>query len=488
MSSAAKMKVKATTLYYVMCSLGNILHVYQICDEYLRYDVTTNVQVAVPDEIPFPSITLCVDLIDSLNWTAISNKTKRKMLDFLPEPDVSYMVTNTDRFLSQIKKMPQQHRDVVRQVLYGGLVKELSVAKIINASASFSDMVDSIKVTKLLFNESQLVSLRKEEKVSKGQVSFNTNESHSLQFTVDMTYIHLTEKCIVMRPQLGLQNSINYDDQISRSGFAFFSFGGHYNWPIRVHVLRHGYVSKSEDTCVVIGPNTNIKSSFVTHSSTLLEYPYKTNCRDYTKIGILSRGQCRQKCFKAIAISQFNRIPEKSYAFESDTAYLQTPRKDNESLMTYVFAIAKGNESMYDDILEQCKRTCFQRECQSLVYIQSNMLQLFMTSPLGNTCSLKDTRESQRNLCKEEEQLRKSYLFTLVTQGKPGTKTESQPVIPLISFLTGLFSTFGFWLGLSVFHSFNFTEILWSKRMKMNKHIPRKLAYRTLLTRHYMHY
>ena len=55
--TAVKIRVKVTTLFCLICSLGNILHVYQIYDEYLRYDVTTNVQVIVPDEIPFPSIT-----------------------------------------------------------------------------------------------------------------------------------------------------------------------------------------------------------------------------------------------------------------------------------------------------------------------------------------------------------------------------------------------------------------------------------------------
>ena len=454
------MKVKVTTLYCVICSLANILHVYQICDEYLRYDVTTNVQVSVPDEIPFPSITLCVDLIDSLNWSALSNASRRKLLNFLPEPSLSFLVNNPYIILSVLEKLAKEPRDVGRKVIYGSLVKELSVEEIMNVSASLSDMVDSIKVTQLLYNMSQLITLRKKEKVSKGQISFNTNELHSVQFTIDMTYIHLRQKCIVIRPQPELQNIINYDDQISKSGIAFFSLSGQYNQPIRVQILRHGDLSKFEDTYLVIESNRKQRSSFVTHSSTLLEYPYKTNCRDYSKTRIMSRSQCRQQCFKTLVISRFNGIPEESYAFQSDTAYLQTKQKDDELIL--------------EDIVEQCNRKCFQRDCQSLVYIESDVGVTLMASPLGDTCSLKDTSESHRNVCKEHKKLEKSYVYILLTEGKPGTKTETQPAIPLVSFLTGLFSTFGFWLGLSVFGSIDFIEVLWNKSMKIDKHNPRK--------------
>ena len=452
------MKVKVTTLYCVICSLANILHVYQICDEYLRYDVTTNVQVSVPDEIPFPSITLCVDLIDSLNWAAISNETRRKLLSFISEPSFSYMVTNPDKILSRIEKLPQASRDVMSRKVYGILVKELSVEEIINVSASLSEMVDNIKTTKLLYNVSQLVSLRKEEKVSKGQVSFNTNESHNLQFTVDMTYIHLREKCIVIRPQPELQNTINFDDQIRKSGTAFFSFGGQYNRMIRVLVLKHGYLNTPTDTWISFKSNRKILSSFVTHSSTLLEYPYKTNCRDYSKSGMLSRSQCRQQCFKTLFISRFKGIPEESYAFQSDTTYLQTAPKDNESL--------------FQDILEHCKRSCFQRECQSLVYIQSEIDRTNLTSPYVY-CSWSNKSKSLQSVCEEQDKLRKSCIYTLLADGKPGTRTETQPAIPLVSFLTGLFSTFGFWLGLSVFGSANFIQILRNKIRKKKKIKPR---------------
>ena len=460
--TAVKMRVKVTTLFCLICSLGNILHVYQICDEYLRFDVTTNVQVSVPNKMTFPSITLCVDLIDSLNWSTISVERRQKLIDFTDKPILSNLVHNPHTILSVMQTVPQDTYDLFRKVVYGNLVKELSVSEIMNVSASLSDMVDSIEVTKLLYNESQLMTLRKEDRVSNGQVSFNTNELHSVQFTIDMTYIHLREKCIVIRPQPELQNTINYDDQISRSGNAFISLGGQYNRPIRIYVLRHGYLNTPTDSWMNVLPNRKVASSFVTHSSTLLEYPYKTNCRDYSKSGMLSRSQCRQQCFRTLSISRFNGILQESYAFPSDLSYLKNASKDNEYL--------------FEDILEQCKQSCFQTDCQSLVYIQSDAGQTRMTSQMGTfgvTCSLNDTSESVRNLCKKEKKLKKSYLYTLLTEGNPGTRTETQPAIPLVSFLTGLFSTFGFWLGLSVFGSANFIQILWSKTRK-NKKLKRR--------------
>ena len=45
----------------------------------------------------------------------------------------------------------------------------------------------------------------------------------------------------------------------------------------------------------------------------------------------------------------------------------------------------------------------------------------------------------------------------------PFTRTESQPAIPLITFVTGVLSTFGFWLGLSVSDFFHFAKNIWHK-------------------------
>ena len=59
-----------TTFYHLICSVGNILHVYEICDENLSYDVTTNVFLIVPEDIVFPSIDL--HFMDSWNWSALS--------------------------------------------------------------------------------------------------------------------------------------------------------------------------------------------------------------------------------------------------------------------------------------------------------------------------------------------------------------------------------------------------------------------------------
>ena len=43
----------------------------------------------------------------------------------------------------------------------------------------------------------------------------------------------------------------------------------------------------------------------------------------------------------------------------------------------------------------------------------------------------------------------------------PFTQTESRPAIPLITFVTGLLSTFGFWLGFSVSDFFHFAKNIW---------------------------
>ena len=42
------------------CLLMSVLHVYEISDEYFRYEVTTNTRIEMPEIVEFPSVALSV--------------------------------------------------------------------------------------------------------------------------------------------------------------------------------------------------------------------------------------------------------------------------------------------------------------------------------------------------------------------------------------------------------------------------------------------
>ena len=447
-----------TTLYYLICSLANILHIYQICDEYLRYDVTTNVEVSVPENIVFPSITLCVDLMDSLNWSALSLDTRRRLIvsRYVPESVASVILKNSSVTLRTMQLIPLKHRAVFRSLFYNQLVDVLTVTEIMNVSASIHEVVDNFITTRLAYNEFQLASFSKQDKKLGDSVVLNTTESLKIQFIIDMTYIRLKDKCFKLRLRPDLNKIINYDELVTKYGYVLFKFESRYSRAVRIFLSSDGHLNRQTDFWLFLSPDQQLIASFVTHESILLEYPYKSNCRDYTKNGILSRHECRYKCFKPLIISRFNRIFEQIYAYESDNFYLR-PMEVSKGYIT--------TESMPADIIDQCQKTCLEKECRSVSHIQFQKEQKRLPSQFGDTCSLNDTR----SVCKDQKRLEKLSKYVLFLLDNPGTRTETQPAIPLVSFLTGLFSTFGFWLGLSVFGSANFIEILWNKTRKNKK-------------------
>ena len=457
------MRVKVTTLYCLICSFGNFLHVYQICDEYLRYDVTTNVQVTVPENIVFPSITLCVDLMDSLNWSALSLEARRKLISrHLSESATSILLKNPSLVLPMMQKLTEESHSMLRRLFYNELVNMFTVAQIMNVSAPLHEVIQIFATIKLVYNESQQESLSKENKEMDSLIVLNATEAVQVQFIIDRTYIRLRDKCFTLRLRPGLNKIINYDDLVAKYGLLLFLFESRYNRQMRIYLSSDGHLNTPTDSWLLLSPNQQLSASFLTHESVLLEYPYKSNCRDYTKDQILSRHQCRYDCFKSLIISRFNRISGYTYAYDSDNLHLRQMVELKLSLET---------RSMPVDIVDQCQKICLRKECRSVSHIHFQTGQQRLSSPIGDTCSLNHT--TMNDICRQQKLLQKSLKYLLLVQGKPGTRTETQPAIPLISFMTGLFSTFGFWLGLSVFGSGNFFKILWSHTRKKEKLNPR---------------
>ena len=439
------MRVKATTLYFFICSLGNILHVYQICDEYLRYDVTTNVQVTVPEHIDFPSITICVDLMDSLNWSAFSLDTRRQLIASLDVNESSVFLKDPSSVLPEMQLLTPDQRSLV----FNELVNMLTVSEIMNVTAPLHDVISSFTTSTLAYNDSLQEFFSKGGRLSNGLVRLFTREAVEIQFIVNMTYTQRRYKCFTLRLRPELNKLIPFDDLVSRHGDIFFTFRSHYNRLLEIYLSSDGYLTRLTGSWLNVSPGRQLGASFVTHESILLEYPYKTNCIDYTKIGLLSRHQCRYACFKSLTIRRFNRIFEQLYAHDSDNIHLRPRVVSNDSI---------SPENIPEDIVVHCHQSCFGKECRDVSQVQFEIKQVPLSSVYGDFCALNDTRN-----CKLWQE---TLEYELHVEDKPGTRTETQAAIPLISFLTGLLSTFGIWLGLSAFGCANIIQMFWMKTRK----------------------
>ena len=193
---------------------------------------------------------------------------------------------------------------------------------------------------------------------------------------------------------------------------------------IHVYVHSKGFLINAIDEKTIVKSGSGVETSFQSHESVLLKYPYKTDCGDYTKIGFSSRKYCKEMCFKSKTIQTYNALLEDSHAFESDNMFF------NQSQYPWT------NRPTVRFFIRQCMKDCKKIDCRSLTYHRENSVY-------------------STNLGYSEQYIFMAYNVV--------TFTKTQPAIPLVSFLTELFSTFGFWMGLSVTGSLMFFRRTWTK-------------------------
>ena len=440
------MSIKWIALFYMMCALANICHIYQISDQYFRYDVTTNVKIGLPDIVEIPSMTLCLRLVDSMKWEEMSSELRNKLLLHLHALQVGACANKT--FVEELIHNPsligpliKRYYDAkVENAIYNFFAKEKNASEIFKLTASFEEIFRFFGTTGLAFNAYESEKLKRME--------YRSPTASDFPFRVDMVFIHARQKCFTLNIRPGL-NKILYDRLFSlipdipnftvheRSNLIswFSSFGG------RVFVYLHdqGYlITDWFETPLEILSETQRTITAETHKSYLLKYPYKTNCKDYTEFGFLSRKHCISMCFKSKSMERFNSVIEESYAFPSDN----TPLKEVEAEIT--------NQSITRFLYDQCEQKCLEKDCQLGTYLlewhevdkPEKTLQEMCFNGIGSTknCSLYDFNETplEHSAC------------TFSVARNIVSRTETQVAIPLVQFLTEIFSTFGFWLGLSV--------------------------------------
>ena len=75
------MKLKViSTIWFILCLCGKEIQVYQICKEYFKYAVTTNVEHLTPVVIEVPVTTVCFGALNMIKWEKLTPETKQRIL------------------------------------------------------------------------------------------------------------------------------------------------------------------------------------------------------------------------------------------------------------------------------------------------------------------------------------------------------------------------------------------------------------------------
>ena len=167
---------------------------------------------------------------------------------------------------------------------------------------------------------------------------------------------------------------------------------------------------------------TRSRSHHVTYKtveSIQLESPFKTHCMKYPKD--LTRQACREECLKQGCIERLNKTHPYYILFKDEEHKIISPQMLIDPTPTD--ELPEGFVAFFDHLENHCDERCLKRECHSFILIPIH--RLTYTNEVHNIG------------------------ITLFASDFPAIREVSQPAIPLITFLTNLFSTFGFWLGVS---------------------------------------
>ena len=417
----------------------NNVHIYQICDEYFRYDVTTNVRTEIPEELEFPSMTLCVDMVNALEWTQMSRELRRYLLTqpVFPEPIIENMVDNASFVEETLVKLSFRDYHFTTEYVYTNLIKRKTIPEILNMTKPIEQLYYGFTINGLF----------KEPNGSIESYEMYTTNMSDFQLTIDNTSLHSGLKCFTLSLRPDLHSIINLHDVGNMGSKYDYLLIWESNSGLRTRVFFHrkGYLVSLKDSFVFVERGHLLILTFEMLEFIRLKYPYNTNCRDYSVVGLSSLKECREECFKSKTVARFRCVFFKSHAFASDNHPAELDTKDTA------------------DIMRECKRDCWQRECHSFTYIYEKLKEENLVKFLGQNCF-----NSKGSSCPEgDNDLRKESDLIVSSPQKTFTLTVVQPAMSLISFVTAVLSTFGFWVGLSVSGTVLFVRHTWIQVMNL---------------------
>jgi hypothetical protein len=455
------MNVKWNTLFYFLCLLVNVFHIYHICDQYFRYDVSTNVRIGLPDIVEFPSTTLCLNLVESLKWEEMPSELTRKLLFQLPFPRfqnqtfIEEFIKNPSLIGPEVRSYGLKNPKILDHI-YNRLARQINASEILNLTASFEQVFRFFGSTGLAHNSYRSPKLK--------QMEYRLTTASDFQFSADMIFIHSKRKCFSMSFRLG-QKMIRYKDLVRLlpifgsnyyERFKMMSWFSSFGSIIHAYVHDKGYwITDVMDAVLRIKIWSDDTLDYQPHESVLLKFPYKTNCRDYTQSGFQSRRHCVKLCVRWKTLDRFKSIIETSYAFSTDNIPLQEIASQADK-----YAILRPFD-------EDCEDECPETDCRYVTYTRTIASYSNQTKLLQQKCTFATGSKENCSLYNSNAKPLEHSSLSYIIGPEIVTRTESQVAYPLISFLTEVLATFGIWLGLSVSGSVVFMRQTWTKARKL---------------------
>lgn len=432
---------KSTVFWLIICVLGSCFQVYQVADQYFRYDINTNVRLEIRKMLNPPTLVFCTELSTAMKWHTFPESVLTKLLYDLPG---GADMLNSDYNITTIKQFVSQADFLVRLQLISNLFKYFTTQEVFdNMTIYYRDFFH----------------LEGEQNYKTITIHYHPVENHYVMRQFD-TFFEVTEfirdtrKCfsLDLKPEFAdkieynklrrqavsqlLLTSLAIDGDIAGSISEVFSIMGP-----RHHVIRGGYSS------VIATPTTQGTVAGIAYDEIeehLLPPPFNTSCRRYAdssiegrSFPIKSQDDCYETCVRHNSEMTLGMLIPGLSIFANETGQVlsyfdlfnNTPLLDKNGNN-----IRSQNYSSQVDKL--CETTCSQRDCFVLTFIPKKIITLI--------------REFDDNHFRINIHVRTpSILHAVCLQQYSQTQ-----------FITDILATLGFWLGFSAFNSVLFLRRL----------------------------
>lgn len=392
-------------IWIFLCILANGYQVSNILQVYFRYDVSTKVQVAFPEDYEVPKISLCFYTIDLIKWD-----------EELPENQALQRRFNHSGInITMIPKIVSDLNIANKMILDHEFQLNKTGRQIFNRILKWGDLFDRCAILdpddyiiKLYNNCSEIFIVTASLKECYTCFAFSIRSNKT-------TYNHPSINRVVGIS--GFQYSVTMTKSaLERIDQAVFAFSPMSTLP------RHGFAR--EYTVTQLKKLFRLTSSF--YKNSYLPEPFFTGCIDYSRHQLMDKGQCFDRCLRNVSLTYLKDklLPG---------PLIRAPGTGNDQPSAYyplsVLDLWGTEYSyLYLKLQDYCNRMCRRPDCQEEFLVPL----VLSDNPYSYNC------------------------FLLYVSQQPPVQTIYSQKYSLPEFLADMGSTFGVWANVSVLSVYDF--------------------------------
>lgn len=401
--SRSAMKV----VWILLCVTGCATQIVLLAMGYLSYDISTTVTYAFEDKMKLPSLTLCVNILEQVDW---NDEKMQSMCDRII--GWADCVNQTaEQITDYVRKDINQEQ---KQWITFKLLDMFTIRELI----SMTGHIDTLFLGHLRYNP-ETEGL---DKIIGFDETFNVTEflmGPRKCFTLSFQKEYATADYLKLKQQFttpgGMTVFARYESTETSSSHSV----------IMVMYTPAGVTVRGSNGDPVISPTRGISSStYSITRSKILEAPFATNCIDYQKVyGVADRGECYESCIVGENIRRLGRKPLGARMEERD---------GDMKCMSDQFV--KENKKVVQKISRFCGHQCSRHDCQQTIY--TSFMKSFADVSNPNHVA--------------------AHIFQV--PNTPTVTSGCMAKVTLAEFATDVASTLGFWFGLSVLSILSWSE------------------------------